>query len=288
MNGFFTAISSRFFRRLMAINLCTALAAAFVGSHVAFGQSVESTSGGSASESSDELTSKAINAFSVGDYDQAFEMANRVCQLNPKAIQHQLFLGEVSFAAGKIDECIAAYDAAIAIQPAIAPRLWQRGLALYYAERFADGVKQFETHQTVNPQDVENAVWHLLCESQISDLPQARKKLIQISEDPRVPMSEIYEMFAGRMTPEQVVKAADTTSAGVTKGSHEHKLQYYFAWLYIGLYQEMLGQHEAALESLKKAEEYNPLGKTNFMGQVARIHLQRRAASPNKLQESKP
>jgi lipoprotein NlpI len=288
MNESLTHASSRSIRRLMKISLCAALAAALFWSQVGFGQIVESNSGGASTESIDELMSQATKAFSAGDYDQAFKMADRVCQLNPKDIRQQLFLGQISFAAGKIDECIAAYDAAIAIQPAIAPRLWQRGLALYYAERFADGVKQFETHQTVNPQDVENAVWHLLCESRISDLPQARKKLIQISDDPRVPMSEIYEMFAGRMTPEQVSEAADSTSAEVAEGSRQHKLQYYFAWLYIGLYQEMLGQQETAVESMKKAEEYNPLGKTNFMGQVARIHLHRSAASPNKLQETKP
>jgi lipoprotein NlpI len=230
----------------------------------------------------DKLVANAIDAWSAGNYQEAFEAANGICQLKPDDIRYQLFLGDVSFAAGKIDESIAAYDAAIGIQPAIEPRLWQRGLALYYADRFADGVRQFETHQTVNSQDVENAVWHLLCAARLSDVEQAREKLIPITKDPRVPMAEIYEMFAGRMTSDDVMKAARTTSIEIPEDGYGHRLQLYYAWLYIGLHQEMMGQKAASIESLKMAEEQNPLGKTSFMGQVARVHLELRMAAAGK------
>ena len=233
-------------------------------------------------QSIDELVAKTYEAWSNGRYLTAFEIANGLCQREPNNLRYQLLLGDISFAAGKIDESIAAYDAAIRIEPTIEPRLWQRGLALYYADRFADGVRQFETHQTVNSQDVENAVWHLLCAARVSDVEQARKKLIPITADPRVPMAEIYEMFAGRKTSKDVLDAAGKTSFDVPIDGDRHKLQMYYAWLYIGLHQEMLGEHESALESMKKAEEQNPLGKTNFMGQVARVHLQLRAAAYEK------
>ena len=218
-----------------------------------------------------------METWSAGDYQAALKQATKLCQLQPDNIRYQLLLGDIGFAAGKMDESIAAYDAAIRIEPDVEPRLWQRGLALYYADRFADGVKQFETHQTVNSQDVENAVWHLLCAARVSDVEQAREKLIPITKDSRVPMAEVYEMFAGRMTSEDVLESARKTSARVPENGNDHKLQLYYAWLYIGLHQEMLGEHEASVESLKKAEEQNPLGKTNFMGQVARVHLQLRA-----------
>ncbi|MEQ1906273.1 MAG: tetratricopeptide repeat protein [Pirellulaceae bacterium] len=231
------------------------------------------------SDSVEKHVTKATGAWSAGRYLEAFESASKVCELKPDDIRFQLLLGDISFAAGKIDESIAAYDAAIRIEPDIEPRLWQRGLALFYAGRFADGVQQFETHQTVNSQDVENAVWHLLCAARVSDVKKAREKLIPINKDSRIPMAEIYEMFAGRMTSEDVLKAAQQTSDRVPEKGNDHKLQLYYAWLYIGLHQEMLGQQAAALESLKKAEELNPLGKTNFMCQVARVHLQLRAES---------
>ncbi len=230
-------------------------------------------------ESSDALFLKTTRSFSAGQYPEALAAANRLCQREPKNLRYQLLRGDVSFAAGKMDQCVAAFDAAIRIQPDIEPKLWQRGLALYYADRFADGVRQFETHQTVNSQDVENAVWHLLCEARESDIKRARRKLIPISRDPRVPMPEIYEMFAGRLTPDDVIKAARHNTRLVPKNGQRYRLQLYYAYLYIGLYQEMLGQLDESLKSIKQAEKLNPLAKTNFMGQVARVHLQLRGTS---------
>ena len=61
--------------------------------------------------------------------------------------------------AGKPKESAEAFDALVKLRPQIEPELWQRGLALYYADRFADGVAQFERHKEVNPADVENVTW---------------------------------------------------------------------------------------------------------------------------------
>ena len=228
------------------------------------------------SDAVNKLISIALEAFSAGRYQEALESASELCKLQPNNLRYQRLLGETAFAAGQFDKCVAAYDQVIRIDPRVEPQLWQRGLALYYADRFADGVSQFETHQTVNSQDVENAVWHLLCAARISDVDQARKKLIPITGDTRVPMSQIYEMFAGRMTPDDVLKTAQAPSPRAPEGSGQAKLQLYYAHLYTGLYHEMLGDPQATITSLKKAEAINPMGKTNFMGQVARVHLKLR------------
>jgi hypothetical protein len=39
-------------------------------------------------------------------------------------------------------------------------RSWQRGIALYYAGRYKDCRLQFESHRTVNPNDVETVREH--------------------------------------------------------------------------------------------------------------------------------
>ena len=94
-------------------------------------------------------------------------------------------------------------------------------------------------------------------------------------------MSQIYEMYAGRMTPEQVLAIANRTSPRVELDSEQHRLQRYYAHLYIGLYYEMLENEQASTQSMKKAAQLNPLGTTNFMGQVARVHLQLRQEGKN-------
>jgi lipoprotein NlpI len=226
-----------------------------------------------------ELGRATMSSFREGKYAVAFKNCSELCKLEPNNINYQVLLGDISFAAGQMDACVAAYDKLIELQPSLEPKLWQRGLALYYANEFKKGVQQFETHQLVNTQDVENAVWHLLCAARISNVEEGRGKLIPISEDRRVPMSQIYEMYAGRMTPEQVLAIANRTSPRVELDSEQHRLQRYYAYLYIGLYHEMLKDKEASIEAMKKAAKLNPLGKTNFMGQVARVHLQLRQAA---------
>jgi lipoprotein NlpI len=71
--------------------------------------------------------------------------------------------GEEHFRQAQIAESIADFDRQVKLQPDQAAQHWQRGIAYYYAGEYDKGARQFELHQTVNPQDVENAVWHFLC-----------------------------------------------------------------------------------------------------------------------------
>jgi len=67
------------------------------------------------------------------------------------------------FQNGRIEQSVAGFDRLIKVAPEVAPQLWQRGIALYYARHYKECRVQFESHRTVNPDDVENAAWHFLC-----------------------------------------------------------------------------------------------------------------------------
>ena len=82
-------------------------------------------------------------------------------------------------------------------------------------------------------------------------------------------MKEIYELFAGRISPEQVVKVA----AAETRND----LPLYYGHLYLSLYHEMSGQPELAAQSIDLAVKQSPDTKNNLMLQLARIHQQLRA-----------
>lgn len=213
-----------------------------------------------------------------GNFAVAKDRIDAIVAAKPDELQYQLALADTLFFTGEFATSVAAYDRAVELSPAIEPQLWQRGLAQFYANQFSDGVKQFEVHQRVNSQDVENSVWHLLCEANLSDLKTARKKMIDIQADSRVPMREVFEMFAGRMTPEEVLQVAES-ELGVVAGSRSHRLHRYYGYLYVALYQELLGEHEASLANMKKAVEVCPLPRGNFMGEVARVHLKDRTQS---------
>jgi lipoprotein NlpI len=165
------------------------------------------------------------------------------------------------FENGRIEPSAAGFDRVAALAPAEAPHLWQRGIVLYYAGRYADCRKQFESHRTVNPNDVENAAWHFLCVARAESPEKARAALLPVGPDSRAPMREIYRMFRGEMTPEQVLAAA----------GNQPTAQFY-AHLYVGLYYEALGNEDGAREHITAAAagRYSSGG---YMHMVAGVHL---------------
>jgi lipoprotein NlpI len=166
------------------------------------------------------------------------------------------------FENGRFAESAAGFDAVAKLVPDAAAELWQRGIALYYAGRYTDGRRQFELHRTVNPADVENAVWHFLCVARAESPEKARAALLPVGPDPRVPMRQIYQMFQGTASPESVVAAAGSDPSSQ-----------FYARLYVALYAEALGKKDEALDQMKiaAADRYRAAG--GYMHMVARVHL---------------
>ena len=166
------------------------------------------------------------------------------------------------FRAGRIAESVIGFDRAAALQPDAAPHLWQRGIALYYAGRFDDCRRQFESHRTVNPADVENAAWHFLCVAKAESPAAAKAKMLPVGRDERVPMREVDLMFRGRL------RSTDVLAAGAGSASAE-----FYAHLYIGLYLEATGEPERGRAEIRIAasSRYSAVG--GYMHDVARVHL---------------
>src|SRR4029078_1701440 len=104
--------------------------------------------------------------------------------------------GSEHFRAARFADSVAAFDAEIRAEPRRAPWHWKRGISLYYAGRYADGAKQFEGYQTVDGNDVENAVWRFLCQARdpAVGFEKAQKQILPIRDDPRVPMMQVYAL----------------------------------------------------------------------------------------------
>jgi len=166
------------------------------------------------------------------------------------------------FERGRISESVAGFDALIKVRPDVAPELWQRGITLYYAGRFADCRAQFESHRTVNPNDVENAAWHFLCVARAESPAKAKAALLPVGPDPRVPMRQVYDLFRGVLTPETVLKAAGSQPSAQ-----------FYAQLYLGLYFEALGDDRRALEHITAAAADRFAAAGGYMHMVAKVHL---------------
>lgn len=197
------------------------------------------------------LASMNQNEKAIQDFDRAIKLdTNSAALFQERGMAH--------FKLGHVKESIPDFDRFIALMPSQEPHHWQRGIAYYYAGEYEKGRKQFEIHQKVNPYDVENAVWYFLCVARADGVDKAKASLIEIERDARVPMKEIFALFAGKGKPEDVLAAA------------KERDQLFFAHLYLGLYYEAHGKAAQAREHIDKAA--GEFSMNHYMGDVARVH----------------
>ena len=175
------------------------------------------------------------------------------------------------FLGGKVSESVVEFDQVAKLAPDLAPELWQRGIALYYVGRYKDCRAQFESHRTVNPNDVENAAWHFLCVARAESPARAKSLLLPVGADARRPMRQVLEMYRGTLTPGDVLTAAGSDPSAV-----------FYAHLYLGLYFDALGNRDQAIEHVAQAasDEYAAVG--GYMHAVARIHLEALRRTPKR------
>lgn len=119
----------------------------------------------------------------VTDFSKALEADSKA------TIAHH-YRGLSLFRLGRIQASVDDFDAAIRAHPRLAAGHWQRGIALYYLGRYEEGAKQFRQYESVDTNDVENAVWHFLCVARKEGVARARVGILKIGEDRRVPMMQ--------------------------------------------------------------------------------------------------
>ena len=214
-------------------------------------------------------TARGRQAEGSGDLTAAAEAYSRAIELGggSPGLTHRR--GEILLQVGQVEEALADFDRAIAQEPGIAPYSWQRGIALYEAGRFDDCRRQFDLHRSVNPNDVENSAWHFLCNARANGVEQARRDLLIVAGDPRVPMREVLALFAGEASEPDVLEAA---RAGDSDGA-DLANRLFYAHLYIGLFHEAQGRLAEAHENLRRAVDGAELGHT--MWRLAQVHVQR-------------
>lgn len=169
--------------------------------------------------------------------------------------------GDEHLLAGRFKLAIEDFDVFLQARPEFEPQHWRRGIAYYYAGRYKQGVLQFELHRSVNPNDVENATWHFLCNARLKGPAAARAALLPVGPDARAPMGMVLELFAGRATDEQVLAQAERAGSASAR---------FYAHLYLGLHHEALGHAELAAKHLRLAATTH--ASRGYMGDVARMH----------------
>jgi lipoprotein NlpI len=226
--------------------------------------------------SAKEWLRKGSEAFGKRDYADAVAAFTKCLKLDPNNRQALDERGKAFFMLGKFAESVADFDRFLELAPDKANGHWQRGISLYYAGKYEAGKKQFEGYEKVDTNDVENAVWHFLCAARKDGVAKARKGLLKIGKDKRVPMMQVYELFKGSIEPADVLTAA---KAGKVT-DEQRKSMLFYAHLYLGLYHDVLGEKQKAAKHLAVAAGKYKIG--HYMGEVARVHSELLAKSKKK------
>jgi lipoprotein NlpI len=209
---------------------------------------------------------KGQEEYGKRNYDDAVKSFKKCLELdadNAEAFQSR---GCAQFMRSKFTESVADFDRYLKREPAKANGHWQRGISLYYAGQYDEGKKQFAGYEKVDTNDVENAVWHFLCAARKDGVEKARKGLLKIGKDKRVPMMQVYELFAGTIKPADVLAAANAGK----RSDDQRKPMLFYAHLYLGLYHDVLGDKKKAAEHMALAAGKYKIG--HYMGEVARVH----------------
>eukprot|EP00927_Polykrikos_kofoidii_P051627 TRINITY_DN45424_c0_g1_i1.p1 TRINITY_DN45424_c0_g1~~TRINITY_DN45424_c0_g1_i1.p1 ORF type:complete len:269 (-),score=42.50 TRINITY_DN45424_c0_g1_i1:119-838(-) len=173
--------------------------------------------------------------------------------------------GMEAFGKGSINASIELFDEAMSLSYPIA-RLWQRGLSLYYAGRFSDCSAQFRRDLTENSHDVEEAIWAMMCDSQLEGFIAARAKIPKVSREQRPVMRTAYSLFKGS-------KIDDVPRLDLTARARGEDADAFYSALYLGLFAEAQGTEAESKHWLMIALDTDYAKSSgDYMVVVARVH----------------
>lgn len=182
--------------------------------------------------------------------------------------------GDVRFFLGDFKSAAADYDKMVELEPELDSGHWRRGISWFYTGEFEKAAGQFERYHSFDNVDRENGIWRYLCQYKAFGVEKAREGLLKYEKDDREPFGDVYRLFQGTMTAEELL--TKIRRAQISDSEREKRL--FYAELYVGLNDAVEGRAESAREHLDAAAKnswpqqsgYGP----HYMSQVARLHAE--------------
>jgi len=189
------------------------------------------------------------------------------------------------FREGLVADSVADFDRFIEVFPSKRAYMWQRGLSLYYLDKFDEAADQFAIDVSVNPDDTEESIWHFLSVvrgirgkmTPQAAIEHARAKILRVGRDGRAVMRTAMALFDGSGSTQELEAAG-----GTIKGSKNR----FYADLYLGLWAEACGEEGKAEAFITQAAKssYGSTADPDYMCHVAIVHCQVRGWTPAKAQ----
>lgn len=199
----------------------------------------------------------------------------------PKSLEKYSQRGDAYFFLGEFEKALADYEQMVTLNPELAAGHWRRGIADFYAGKFKAAAEQFELYHSYDDVDRENGIWRYLSQFKAHGREKARQGLLKYKKDDRQPFPDVYQLFAGKLTPDEILKKIRDAQLD----DEERQKRLFYAELYIGLNYDVEQEPRQALTHLRaataipwpRAAGYGP----NYMWHVGRLHawlLEKQAA----------
>jgi lipoprotein NlpI len=156
--------------------------------------------------------------------------------------------GDLHMFLGHFAEAEADYQKMVTLNPESDASHWRLGIAKYFAGHPEQAAAQFDRYHSFDNVDRENGIWRYLSHHSAFGKERAREQLLKYEKDDRPPFREVYQLFDGTMSPEEVLKSI---SPDLPEASRQSRL--FYAHLYIGMNHVAEGQKLEALKSLREA-----------------------------------
>ena len=181
--------------------------------------------------------------------------------------------GDAHFKLAEFDKAVAEYEKMVELDPSLEKSHWRRGIAYFYAGKHDKAAHQFEIYNTFDNVDRENGIWRYFSQYKAHGKEKAREGLLKYAKDDREPFGDVYQLFEGKKTPDQILAKIKEAELG----DEAREMRYFYAHLYIGLNFAVEGKPDDAKPHLRKAVE-NKWGPKagfgpNYMWHVGRLHL---------------
>ena len=188
---------------------------------------------------------------------------------NPEDVSAYSARGDARLFLGNFEGSRKDYERMIQLNPKLDVSHWRLGIAYFYLKDYDKAARQFKIYHNYDQVDRENGIWRFMSQYKASGLAVARKGLLKYEKDDRPPYPWLYDVFAGKIQPEEVFSKIEEEAF-----DDRYKTRVLFhAYLYVGIYLELTEDSKKALPYLRKAAA-NAYGRTTgpYMWQVARIH----------------
>lgn len=203
-------------------------------------------------------------------FQEQEKKASLAIKENPQLVRGWSGRGDMRLFLGDFEGAKSDYEKMILLDPSLEVSHWRLGIAYFYLKEYDKAARQFEIYHNYDAIDRENGIWRFMSQFKSKGLRTAREGLLTYKKDDRPPYPLLYEMFAGRLKPDEVF----TEIEKVNYPENYRNRVLFHATLYVGIYLELVeGNKEMAGNLLRKAFE-NKYGRATgtYMWQVARLH----------------